>query len=126
MADRYCSQCGRVRVLGRRKYCGACRAARGLGPSTSARGYGTSHQKLRSEWAVKVAAGGVRCARGAACRRAEGKLGGLISPSEPFDLDHSDVDRSQYLGPSHVACNRSASAAMNVLLQRRHERWFGS
>jgi hypothetical protein len=66
--------------------------------STTERGYGPEHQKLRARWAPQVALGEVRCAR---CRR-------LIKPNEPWDLDHSE-DRSKYLGPSHARCNRATA-----------------
>ena len=62
------------------------------------RGYGARHKKLRESWAPRVAAGGVSCAR----------CGGLIRPGEPWDLGHSDVDRSVWTGPEHRSCNRGA------------------
>ena len=77
--------------------------------STAERGYGTRHQKMRRAWAAAVAAGGVRCARGADCSRADGDLGGMILPGEPWDLGHSDLDRSVYTGPEHRSCNRATS-----------------
>lgn len=65
--------------------------------STTARGYGTSHQAERDRWAPLVAAGDVNCAR----------CGNELDPEEPWDLGHSD-DRTAYNGPEHVSCNRSA------------------
>lgn len=70
-----------------------------LRPTTTARGYGAEHRKLRAGWARKVAAGSVLCAR----------CGKLIFPGAEWDLDHTD-DRSDYLGPSHAACNRATAA----------------
>lgn len=81
--------------------------------STTARGYGHVHQTIRARWTPKVAAGRVRCARGPACKRAElvdGQVvGGLILPTEPWDLGHDDHDRSRWTGPEHQACNRATS-----------------
>lgn len=66
--------------------------------STTARGYGSTHQATRKHWARLVAAGVVDCAR----------CGLPIHPDEPFDLDHSD-DRTTYIGVSHRRCNRDTS-----------------
>jgi len=68
--------------------------------STSARGYGTAHQKLRAQVAILVASGEAVCWR---CRRP-------IWPGSDWDLGHSDWDRSQYMGPEHQRCNRAAAA----------------
>src|SRR3954447_12210745 len=67
--------------------------------SREARGYGRPHQAIRAQLGVRVAAGGVRCAR----------CGELIVPGEPWDLGHVDGDRSRYSGPEHRACNRATS-----------------
>lgn len=63
--------------------------------STSARGYGYDHQRVRARLAPLVAAGGVACAR----------CGGLIVPGAPWDLGHT-LDRQSYTGPEHRRCNR--------------------
>lgn len=80
-------------------------------PSASQRGYGGEHRRLRAQWAPKVAAGTVRCARGAACKQAElideQLVGGLIDPASTWDLGHDDRDRGRYLGPEHAECNRA-------------------
>ena len=78
--------------------------------STSKRGYGWKHQKLRNRWAREVARREVECAR----------CGEPIWPEEPWDLGHVDVDgdRSRYAGPEHRACNR-ATATHKAKRRRR-------
>lgn len=60
------------------------------------RGYGVAHQRKRKAWVPKVAAGTVNCWR----------CGLRISPLEPWDLGHDDLDRTIWRGPEHVRCNR--------------------
>lgn len=67
------------------------------GASTTARGYGSAHQKLRKRVEGQVA-NGVLCAR----------CGKPIYPGEPWDLAHSDENRSVYTGAEHRGCNRGA------------------
>lgn len=62
------------------------------------RGYDATHERLRAQWAPKVATGQVRCAK-PECRR-------FIHPGEPWDLGHLP-DRTGYRGPEHAHCNRS-------------------
>ena len=63
---------------------------------TTARGYGAVHQAERVKWEPVVKAGNAKCSR---CKQP-------IKADEAFDLDHND-DRTGYLGPAHVKCNRS-------------------
>ena len=67
--------------------------------TTTQRGYGSKHQKLRAEWKPKVEAGQVTCAR---CRLP-------ILVGQLWHLDHDDNDRSKYIGPAHKFCNLSAA-----------------
>ena len=84
--------------------------------------YGRGHQQLRRVVAVAVSAGGVRCARGAGCVRAEfvdGRMvGGLIDPGEPWDLGHVDHDRSRYAGAEHRTCNRRTATRVRRRVSR--------
>ena len=66
--------------------------------STTARGYGTQHQKLRKRVALTVKAGTAVCWR----------CGLPIHPWQAWDLGHSD-DRTRWVGPEHSFCNRSAA-----------------
>jgi hypothetical protein len=77
--------------------------------STTASGYGWVHQQVRARWAPLVARGEVVCAR---CGRA-------IALGTPWDMGHSDFDRSVYSGPEHRRCNRSAGARKATALRRR-------
>jgi hypothetical protein len=82
--------------------CEGCRRSnwRSRGSSTE-RGYGAEHRRVREQWRPIVAAGLAECVR---CHE-------LIDPDEPFDLDHDDTDptKTTWLGPAHVSCNRAAN-----------------
>jgi hypothetical protein len=67
-------------------------------------------KRERARWASIVAGGGVRCARGAACRFAEGELGGFLHRGEPWQLGHPDGESVG--GPEHVACNAGAPSRL--------------
>lgn len=67
--------------------------------STTARGYGSQHQKLRARWAPFVAAGQVDC----------GRCGAPITSGQDWHLGHDDHDRTKYTGPEHAECNLSAA-----------------
>lgn len=73
-------------------------ADKARGTSTQ-RGYGTAHINTRKALAPHVATGTVKCAR----------CGEYIQPGTEWQLDHSDTDRTKYLGPSHKHCNLSAA-----------------
>lgn len=110
--DHYCGTCRELALIRRRKASSAHWAAwRDAHPdrvrelarrrdvnrkSTTERGYGAEHQRLRREWAKKVAAGGVSCAR----------CGLPIEPGTRWDLAHDPMDRSRYWGAEHARCNR--------------------
>jgi hypothetical protein len=89
------------------------RRARSSRPNSSQRGYDSPHKRRRAAEDRRVRAGGVRCARGADCKRAElvdeVMVGGFILPGEDWDLGHDDRDRSRYVGPEHSACNRATT-----------------
>ena len=72
------------------------RSARG---NTTARGYGTPHQRLRKSWVPRVERGEVACWR----------CGRTIHPGQPWDLGHDDHDRSITHGPEHRRENRATA-----------------
>lgn len=66
---------------------------------TNRRDYGQRHRALRARWAPIVDTGTVPCSR----------CGQLIAAGATWHLDHDDHDRTRYRGPSHEACNVTAS-----------------
>lgn len=102
-APKSCGRTGCPERVVARTYCAAHEAERQTlmaqrRGTTTARGYGTRHRNLRTQWAPRVATGTVPCWR----------CGDLIAPGTAWDLGHTD-DRSGYGGPEHArACNRSA------------------
>jgi hypothetical protein len=66
--------------------------------STTARGYGSTHQGTRKRWRPIVESGGTLCVR----------CGFRILPGQRWHLDHRD-DKGGYLGVSHARCNLSAA-----------------
>lgn len=67
--------------------------------STRDRGYGQRHRNLRAQWKPKVEAGKVNCWR---CDKP-------IRPDDKWDLGHADDDRTRYMGPEHIQCNRATA-----------------
>jgi hypothetical protein len=65
--------------------------------STTARGYGTEHKRIRAKWKPIVDAGQANCWR----------CGQWLDPSKPWDLGHDDHDRTIYRGPECRPCNRA-------------------
>jgi DNA-directed RNA polymerase subunit RPC12/RpoP len=129
MLMRLCTRCGRaapeaeIRAApaGKCHDCGKeyerarSRKRRSTHGTTTARGYGESHQRLRRAWARTVQAGIATCAR----------CGLPIEPGEPWDLDHAD-NRAGYLGPSHAKCNRDTAgrrAATPEPVRRHSQEW---
>lgn len=71
--------------------------------STTGRGYGWSHQKLRAKWKPRVDTGKVRCAR---CK--EPIIPDRTQKGDGWQLDHDPTDptRTRYNGPAHTSCNQ--------------------
>jgi hypothetical protein len=67
--------------------------------STTARGYGSTHQAERKRWKLVVDAGDAVCCR---CSYP-------IAPRAAFHLDHRE-DKLGYLGVAHARCNLRAAA----------------
>ena len=75
--------------------------------TTTARGYGAPHQRLRERWALLVDRGEVTC----------GRCGYLIPAGCPWDLSHPGDDKTMAPVPWHSRCNRSY--AVTVTKRRR-------
>jgi hypothetical protein len=67
--------------------------------SKAARGYGPNFQRERRVWIARIARGGVACVR----------CDAPITSTDPFHLDHDDVDRTIIRGPACPHCNLSAA-----------------
>ena len=97
-AKRICAKAGCPAVADGRyctKHNAEYEAERG---TSTARGYGSKHQRTRARLNLEVQQGNTACAR----------CGQPIAPNTPWHLDHDDEDKGIYLGPSHALCNVSA------------------
>jgi hypothetical protein len=96
-AKRICAKAGCPNTADRGSYCPPHRTEADQARGTrEQRGYGPEHIALRNQWAPKVAAGNVHCAK---CKQP-------ITPGTPWHLGHTD-DRTQWTGPEHPHCNLS-------------------
>lgn len=67
--------------------------------SSSKRGYGAEHRRIRAKWQAVVDRGEVSCCL----------CGQPIAPGSRWHLDHTP-DRTGYRGPAHVGCNQTDGA----------------
>lgn len=65
--------------------------------SSTRRGYGSKHQRLRAEWQARIDAG-----KHVYCWRCKTKR---ITGTTPWHLGHDDHDRTKYMGPECIPCN---------------------
>lgn len=73
--------------------------------STTERGYGGKHQRLRKQWQTRIDAGEkVTCWR---CE--EAGTPHQIRPGDDWDLGHDDHDRGRYRGPECSRGNRATA-----------------
>ena len=76
--------------------------------------YGAAHQRLRKQWAQKIANG---------ARPICPRCSIPIEPRDEWDLDHAE-DGVNYLGPSHRReCNRSAGGKKARANDRARKSW---
>ena len=76
--------------------------------TTSERGYGSPHQKLRARWKPLVDAGQVQCHAVLCLEERDGKSRWII-PGTPWHLGHTE-DRSGWTGPEHERCGAADGA----------------
>lgn len=80
--------------------------------STTARGYGTEHQRLRAQLKPVVDAGQGWCTEPVCLMRTR-----WIPPGTAWDLAHLP-DRSGYRGAAHRKCNRADGARRGNRMRR--------
>jgi hypothetical protein len=88
-------------------------------PSAASRGYGGAHQRLRRQWAPRVATGRVVCAKHGHPQHPD--CPGLIEAGSAWELGHTD-DRSGYTGPEHAGCNQRAGRLLAAERRPRQNR----
>ena len=72
--------------------------------TTTQRGYGTPHQKLRNQWKPLVDTGQVQC-HATTCHEPTR----WITPGTPWHLGHT-TDRQTWTGPEHQHCSTADGA----------------
>jgi hypothetical protein len=78
--------------------------------TTTARGYGAPHQAERQRWQQALNQGlAIQCACAGECLRHHGRCTKIITIGTRWDLMHNP-DRTAYLGPGCVPCNRTDGA----------------
>lgn len=93
---------------------GSGRKSTQISPTTTERGYGWAHQRIRAATERLVRSGNAICAR----------CGLPIGPTEPWDLGHSDYNRTVYSGPEHRRCNRATSGRHRANQLKWSRRWY--
>ena len=113
---RHCGRCHReyLATAEHQRYCSDYCRHRVRARLTTARYANPVHRGRRKSLEPVVASGLVRCARGAACERAElvdgFYAGGFILPGERWHLGHPDGESTG--GPEHVRCNTGAPSRL--------------
>ena len=80
--------------------------------TTSERGYGMAHRRMRERWRPLVESGNALCAR----------CGYPIEPGSPWDMGHVEGSSSEHSGPEHVRCNRRAGGRNGARVRWRRPR----
>lgn len=80
---------------------------------TTDHGYDSKHRARRKREQRNVDAGNAYCWR----------CGELIPPDSDWDLGHDDNDRTKYMGPEHVACNRATKGHRTTIIVDNSREW---
>ena len=88
--------------------------------STTARGYGSAHQKLRARWRPIVEEGQAYC-HATICLMTTR----WIPPHSSWHLGHTP-DRTGWTGPEHERCNEADGARRGNRMRGQQRRWFTS
>jgi hypothetical protein len=81
--------------------------------TTTERGYGASHRAQRRRWQAKLEHQPTPCVCTGHCGRHHGPCSTILTNQVPWDLGHND-DRTAWVGPECVPCNRAAGARSNT------------
>lgn len=84
--------------------------------TTTQRGYGKEHWKLRAQWKPLVEAGQVLCHSRRCLHHTR-----LIHPGQPWVLGHTD-DRTGWTGPEHRRCGCADGARRGNAMRGQRKR----
>jgi hypothetical protein len=85
--------------------------------TTTNRGYGNEHQRLRAQWQQVINQGHGIC-HAIVCLEPTRQ----IPPGTPWDLGHTP-DRTTWTGPEHPRCNRSEGGRRGRQRQTARKTW---
>lgn len=85
--------------------------------STTARGYGSRHQRERAKYRPLVESGNAYCTEPLCLMPTR-----WIDPAFGWDLAHGPT-RDTYRGPAHVKCNRTEGAKRRGKTRQARRRW---
>jgi hypothetical protein len=112
----HCPTCKRMyeTTRSRQVYCSAECSPHTTGTTTQ-RGYGADHVRMRRQWSTLVEIGAAECSL----------CGESVEPSDRWHMDHTD-DRQGYRGVAHALCNlREGAIKGNRSPGRRRRRGVG-
>lgn len=91
---------------------------------TTARGYGTAHQRERARWKPIVESGRAWCQQGLTGNGSSGRCihsSRWIKPGTRWALGHNDA-RTAWIGPVHADCNQRDAASRGAKIANRNRK----